>query len=171
MKSLKKLLALLLACLFLMGSVSLSVSATDTDDSIPDGVLSQTPGYGEGIYSVNSNARATNLLNRTDLTIAQVANHGLRVNYATGAVRTMAEIGGKDLTIQRWENNKWVTVCKADQIAKDRFFHSGSYYSPTGLPTGYYYRATMLHYAKEQGWFFPASQKFYNETTIILLQN
>lgn len=72
--------------------------------------------------------------------------------------------------IQRWENNKWVTVCKSDQIAKDRFFHSGSYYSPTGLPTGYYYRATMQHYAKEQGRFFSSSQKFYNETTIILLQ-
>lgn len=72
--------------------------------------------------------------------------------------------------IQRWENNKWVTVCKSEQIAKDRFFHSGSYYSATGLPTGYYYRATMQHYAKEQGRFFPSSQKFYNETTIILLQ-
>lgn len=170
MKLAKKLLSALLACLFLLGSGILSVSASDVTGSVPDGILSPTPGYGEGIYTVNSNARSSSLINRAELTIAQVADHGLRVNYATGAVDTMAQIGGKDLTIQRWENNKWVTVCKADQIAENRFFHSGSYYSPTGLPTGYYYRATMQHYAKEQGWFFPASQKFYNETTMILLQ-
>ena len=170
MKLVKKPLALFLAVLLLLSMTSFSVFAKENDETIPDGILSQTPGYGEGLYSPNSNTRATNLINRTELTIAQVDNHGLRVNFATGAVTTMAEIGGKDLTIQRWENNKWVTVCKSDQIAKDRFFHSGSYYSPTGLPTGYYYRATMQHYAKEQGWLFPSSQKFYNETTIILLQ-
>lgn len=170
MKLVKKPLALFLAVLLLLSMTSFSAFAKENGETIPDGILSQTPGYGEGLYSPNSNTRATNLINRTELTIAQVDNHGLRVNFATGAVTTMAEIGGKDLTIQRWENNKWVTVCKSDQIAKDRFFHSGSYYSPTGLPTGYYYRATMQHYAKEQGRFFPSSQKFYNETTIILLQ-
>lgn len=170
MKLVKKPLALFLTVLLLLSMTSFSVFAKGNDETIPDGILSQTPGYGEGLYSPNSDTRATNLINRTELTIAQVDNHGLRVNFATGAVATMAEIGGKDLTIQRWENNKWVTVCKSDQIAKDRFFHSGSYYSPTGLPTGYYYRATMQHYAKEQGWLFPSSQKFYNETTIILLQ-
>ena len=170
MKLAKKTLALFLAILLLLSMTSFSVFAKESGEAIPDGILSQTPGYGEGLYSINSNTRATNLINRSELTIAQVDNHGRRVNFATGAVTTMAEIGGKNLTIQRWENNKWVTVCKSDQIAKDRFFHSGSYYSPTGLPTGYYYRATMQHYAKEQGWLFPSSQKFYNETTIILLQ-
>lgn len=170
MKLAKKTLALFLTILLLLSMTSFSVFAKESGEAIPDGILSQTPGYGEGLYSINSNTRATNLINRSELTIAQVDNHGLRVNFATGAVATMAEIGGKNLTIQRWENNKWVTVCKSDQIAKDRFFHSGSYYSPTGLPTGYYYRATMQHYAKEQGRFFPSSQKFNNETTIILLQ-
>lgn len=170
MKLAKKTLALFLAILLLLSMTSFSVFAKESGETIPDGILSQTPGYGEGLNSINSNTCATNLINRSELTIAQVDNHGLRVNFATGAVATMAEIGGKNLTIQRWENNKWVTVCKSDQIAKDRFFHSGSYYSPTGLPTGYYYRATMQHYAKEQGWLFPSSQKFYNETTIILLQ-
>lgn len=170
MKLAKKTLALFLAILLLLSMTSFSVFAKESGEAIPDGILSQTPGYGEGLYSINSNTCATNLINRSELTIAQVDNHGLRVNFATGAVTTMAEIGGKNLTIQRWENNKWVTVCKSDQIAKDRFFHSGSYYSPTGLPTGYYYRATMQHYAKEQGRFFPSSQKFCNETTIILLQ-
>ena len=170
MKLSKKTLALFLTILLLLSMTSFSVFAKESGEAIPDGILSQTPGYGEGLNSINSNTCATNLINRSELTIAQVDNHGLRVNFATGAVATMAEIGGKNLTIQRWENNKWVTVCKSDQIAKDRFFHSGSYYSPTGLPTGYYYRATMQHYAKEQGRFFPSSQKFNNETTIILLQ-
>ena len=170
MKLAKKTLALFLTILLLLSMTSFSVFAKESGEAIPDGILSQTPGYGEGLNSINSNTCATNLINRSELTIAQVDNHGLRVNFATGAVATMAEIGGKNLTIQRWENNKWVTVCKSDQIAKDRFFHSGSYYSPTGLPTGYYYRATMQHYAKEQGRFFPSSQKYNNQTTIILLQ-
>lgn len=101
MKLAKKTLALFLAILLLLSMTSFSVFAKESGEAIPDGILSQTPGYGEGLYSINSNTRATNLINRSELTIAQVDNHGLRVNFATGAVTTMAEIGGKNLTIQR----------------------------------------------------------------------
>ena len=82
----------------------------------------------------------------------------------------MSKIGGKDITIQRWVNGEWVDVCSTDMLIEDRSFYSGSYYSPTNLPTGYYYRAIITHYAKEQGWFFPASQSFYNETSAMILQ-
>lgn len=101
MKLAKKTLALFLAILLLLSMASFSVFAKESGEAIPDGILLQTPGYGEGLYSINSNTRATNLINRSELTIAQVDNHGLRVNFATGAVTTMAEIGGKKLTIQR----------------------------------------------------------------------
>lgn len=177
MSKAKKLLSLFLATLLMISAASISVYAEEPANEI-DAPTTGTPspviGYGQGIYDFGNEdgiaSQADNLINRVSLTIAQVDNRGLRVNFATGAVTTMAEIGGKDITIQRWENNKWVTICKGESIAKDVFFYSGSYYSPLNLPAGYYYRATILHYAKEQGWFFPSKQEFFNETNYILLQ-
>lgn len=67
MKLVKKPLALFLAVLLLLSMTSFSVFAKENDKTIPDGILSQTPGYGEGLYSPNSNTRATNLINRTEL--------------------------------------------------------------------------------------------------------
>lgn len=153
----------------LLSGFSFVVYAEDETADLPP-MISDTVGYGEGIYCLNSNARATDLITRVSLTIAQVENHGVRVNFATGGIAVMGKIGGKNLTVQRWEGGEWVDVCSTDVLIEDRSFYSGSYYSPTNLPTGYYYRAIMTHYAKEQGWFFPASQSFYNETTAFILQ-
>lgn len=171
-KAVTKTMSLLLVLALLFGTFSFSAFAeSEPKTGKPTtGVESDTEGYGEGIYTEPIMTRSSALINRISLTIAQVDNRGLRVNYATGGIAVMAKIGVKDLTIQRWENEKWVTVCKGDCIDEDVSFHSGSYYSPTGLPAGYYYRAIAKHYAKEQGWFFPASQEFENETTYILLQ-
>lgn len=65
--------------------------------------------------------------------------------------------------------NYFINRLTAKQIANIKH-ESPSFYSPTGLKAGYYYRATVNHYAKEKGWFFPASQKFFNETNYILVQ-
>ena len=171
-RAVTKSISLLLVGILLIGVMNLSVCAESTQqiDKPTTGVESAVEGYGEGIYSEPSMTRSSTLINRISLTIAQVDNRGLRVNFATGGIAVMAKIGGKDITIERWENGKWVTVCQTDRIAENVSFHSGSYFSPTNLPAGYYYRATILHYAKEQGWFFPGSQELYNETTYILLQ-
>lgn len=167
-----KIMSLILVCTILLGLFSFSAFAeSEPKTGKPTtGVESPTVGYGEGLYSEGIMPLSDSLINRISLTIAQVENRGLRINFATGGTAIMAKIGVKDIKIQRWENEKWVTVYTGEDIVEDRSFHSGSFYSPTGLKAGYYYRATVNHYAKEKGWFFPASQKFFNETNYILIQ-
>lgn len=171
-KTATKIMSLILGCIMLLGSFSFSAFAEEVSKTgkPTTGIESTIAGYGESIYENAIMPMSNSLINRISLTLAQVENRGLRVNFATGGAGIMAEIGVKDITIQRWENDKWVTVCTGDRIVEDRSFHSGAFYSQTGLLAGYYYRATAKHYAKEKGWFFPDSQEFFNETTYLLLQ-
>lgn len=166
----KRLSALFMVVVMLLCSPTLlSYAGNESVSQKPtSGIESAVPGYGESSANMQS-ARAA-LINRIDLTIAQVENRGLRVNYATGTGPTMAEIGCKEITFERWDGDEWVEVYQTERIATNTFFTSGSVYSPTNLPAGYYYRATAIHYAKEQGWFFPSKDEFYNETSYILLQ-
>lgn len=171
-KTATKIMSFILVCAMLFGVSGFSAFAEEAPKTgkPTTGVESPTAGYGESVYEKAIMPMSNSLINRISLTIAQVENRGLRVNFATGGIAVMAEIGVKDIMIQRWENDKWVTVCTGDRIVEDRSFHSGAFYSQTGLLAGYYYRATAKHYAKEKGWFFPDSQEFFNETNYILLQ-
>lgn len=174
MKTAKRITSLLLSILFMVLmplAASAKTESTNITDNKPTiGVESPIDGYGEGIYSVNSNARSNSLIIRSELTISQSENRSLCVSFATGGIATMAKIGGKAITIQQWKNNQWINIASTDMIAEDISFHSGSFYSASYLESGYYYRATIIHYAKEQGWFFPSSQELYNETAFILLK-
>lgn len=170
----KRSLAVVLSLIFLVMPITVSAQTAQSEQSKaltskPTVGIEAAGEIGKGLYDISSLTRSAKLIIRTSLTIAQVEGNKIRVNYATGAVATMAKIGGKDITIQRWEGSKWIDVAKTDRIVEDISFHSGSFYSPTSLPTGYYYRATIKHYAKEQGWFFPSSEEVYNETEFILL--
>lgn len=179
MSTAKKIIAVFLSMVLLAMPITVTAQAVQSKEqtepetqaltSKPTEGIEAAGKIGEGLYTVSPLTRDAKLIIRISLTIAQVEGNKIRVNYATGAVATMAKIGGKDITIQRWDGSKWIDVAKADRIAENVSFHSGSFYSPTSLPTGYYYRATIKHYAKEQGWFFPASEEFYNETEFVLL--
>ena len=80
----------------------------------------------------------------------------------------MAKIGFKFVKIDRSTDRvNWTyETTIGDKIAKDTDYHSLSKYG-VDVQGGYYYRATMYHYAKEDKFFNPDEQSVFNTSNIV----
>jgi hypothetical protein len=97
---------------------------------------------------------------------------GIQTVYLNAEVygtATMAELGFKDISIQRSSNGSsgWTeekTI--ADDIAEYMSAHKIRYKS-VSVSGGYYYRVELEFYAKETGWFFPSSESFTGYSNVV----
>lgn len=88
------------------------------------------------------------------------SNGQLRINGFTESNESMKSIGFTEIKIQQSRNGNagWSTIqTLSDVLASDTNLCSISNYT-VSVPTGYYYRVTCTHYAKESGIWFPKSE-------------
>ena len=91
------------------------------------------------------------------------------LNAAVYGTETMAELGFKDISIQRSSNGTsgWIeekTI--SDDIAEYMSAHKIRNRS-VSVSGGYYYRVELEFYAKETGWFFPSSESFTGYSNVV----
>ena len=173
----RKLLAAIASGILLVSSLGFGASAEST--SVPTtGVASSYTDRAEGLYNSNGSSgtlysttataslTSSTLIASYSIDLYVLTNNTFVADVVTFGVDTMAYIGVKDFTVQRYIDGAWENYIVFDQLMENTSGYSFSYYTPE-LPSGYYYRVTAYHYAKEQGWFFPSSQEIYNETSYI----
>ncbi|MDD4545931.1 MAG: hypothetical protein PHR24_01380 [Oscillospiraceae bacterium] len=168
----RRLIALFASGVMMFCFLSFTASAEVVSRVPSTGVLSPYPDYAEGASNSGSgkiSVRATGLLGVFYIEVFRTdAPHILYVETCTTGTDTMAQIGIKNLRLQRWANNEWQTITSYTSLAKNTGMHSFWYISPT-LQSGYFYRFVGDHYAKEQGWFFPKSQTIQNITDYLYI--
>lgn len=90
------------------------------------------------------------------------------INAYTTGNGLMAQIGIKDITIQRSADGTsgWTdALTMSDQIVTNSDEYNLSQYT-VSVTGGYYYRVVLTHYAKEQGWLFPNSESIPDTSNV-----
>ena len=101
---------------------------------------------------------------------ASNSNGKLCISGSTIATTTMKSVGFTDIIVERSSNGStgWTAVAFPDDVVNS---NASSCYFNNKLVTvtsGYYYRVTCNHYAKQTGW-FPKTQSISNTSNAVYI--
>ena len=125
------------------------------------------------IYTLNSEdnavAYSAGLITTCSLSITKSGNT-IYLSGNTNCSSTMKSVGFKNIVLQRSSNGtSWSTYKTFDNILNSSSsVCSISKKSLGTVPTGYYYRVTCTHYAKETG-LFGSSESISNTSSSVLV--
>lgn len=96
----------------------------------------------------------------------------LYISAKTAASERMGKLGFKDIVVQSSsDKTNWTTeVTVGDKIGEDVLVYSLNSYAVT-VKGGLYYRVKLIHYAKEDTWWFPDSQSVENTSSAVWVPN
>lgn len=126
---------------------------------------------GNSAYATASESvvRSVGLITGYSLSLTS-SGTSLLMTAKTNCLNTMKSVGMKSIVIQRSsDNSNWSNYTTADDLLKS----SSSTYSVSKknvatVPSGYYYRITCKHYAKESG-LFGSSESISNTSNSIYI--
>lgn len=143
----KKLWILFVTSVVICSALPNTASATEnTSASVSASASENIQPYTEGlIYSHSIDCSA--------------GNKTIYINADVNGSTRMSKIGFKDIKIERSSDKvNWTTEKNiGDNLAEDTDSHE-IVNKAVSVQGGYYYRVTLINYAKEKTWLFPTSQ-------------
>lgn len=151
MKKINKFLAFIISALILNSSSTTTINAYSTDFS-----------------TETSSVKTVGLIILHSLSVKCV-NHELSITAVTCSSEEMKKIGFKNIVIQQSSNGStWNNYTTLNDMLVNASEHKLDGYT-VDVPTGYYYRVTCDHYAKEKGIFFPDEESISNTSNSVYI--
>jgi hypothetical protein len=163
MMRVKKWIAVLLCIMAFFCSLPVATVQAWPAPEPAAGVRSNDDTYATGLMNYE-NTDSAGLIVGISLGVYAEGNL-IELNAYTGCSGVMDEVGFEDITLQQWDGYQWVDLSVWSDINYDCI--SNTYYYQTYVDTGYYYRFTAVHYAKDGWWIFADTERVYNETSYI----
>lgn len=172
----RKLLCACFAALTLFAFYSMPFAASaETDAGVdiaydPAAATQINENTAHGLYDFDNSetpTRASNLIHAVTLTLVKDGNT-LKLYTQTEAVGSVLKVGFTEVVIQRLVNGQWTTYTQWTNYYFENTGLCSLGKAVTGVPSGTY-RAYCYHYAEKDGFLWNDTQKYYNETDIVVI--
>ncbi len=151
MKKANKILSFIISILILNQSSISTINAYSTDFS-----------------TETSSVKTVGLITSHSISVTCI-NHELSITSVTRSTEEMKKIGLINIVIQQSSNgSSWSNYTTLDDMLVNSSKHELDGYT-IDVPTGYYYRVTCDHYAKEKGIFFPDEESISNTSNSVYI--
>ncbi len=163
-----KFLATLTAAVLMLTAAPLPASAEVFDE--PQTAVSSACAEPDSLGSIKpaDNLRAAGLIS-SYYVLCTGNTYGITFSSRTTGPRVVKKIGSIDIMVERSNDgvSGWSDFLPiSDKTAEDASYHFlDSYY--VSVPSGYYYRIRLTHYAKDYGWFFPETQAVTQTSVVV----
>ncbi|MGN9164910.1 hypothetical protein ACTNDY_06435 [Tissierellaceae bacterium HCP3S3_D8] len=154
---------------FIILSTSFSAFAGEVNAknlSKPTGIPSKSEYHAEGLHNEEIMRAKGSIIDSTNLELYLSGNRNLVIEAWTSCIEKASLVGFKEISLQRWDGDRWVNVLTPwDDLEKNIQKHDLFY--KTKVEGGYYYKASLYHYAQQGTGAFANKQENFNETKYI----